>query len=121
MVHRFTNSRCFRRQWDLPVSIRVVRDRILKQDKGDRAFVELLLMAKALGDRGLDTLDVACGLTLETCIVTAAVVLSEMRRLTETAHPKTLTDITLSVPTLQLEPVADCARYDRLRSLRHEH
>jgi len=32
--------------WDLPVPIKVVRDRILKQDKGDRAFVELLLMAR---------------------------------------------------------------------------
>lgn len=30
--------------WDLPVSIKVVRDRILKQDKGDRAFVDLLLI-----------------------------------------------------------------------------
>jgi transposase len=30
-------------QWDLPAPIRIVRDRILKQDKGDRAFVELLL------------------------------------------------------------------------------
>ena len=33
-------------QWPLPISIGVVRDRLLKQDKGDRAFVELLLMAE---------------------------------------------------------------------------
>ena len=32
--------------WDLPLSIKVVRDRILKQDKGDLAFVDLLLMAQ---------------------------------------------------------------------------
>lgn len=32
--------------WDLPVPIQVVRDRILKQPKGDRAFVELLLVAR---------------------------------------------------------------------------
>ena len=51
-------------QWDLPVPIKVVRDRILKQDKGDRAFVELLLMARTLGDSGLETLEVACELTL---------------------------------------------------------
>jgi hypothetical protein len=37
------------RQWDLPVPIQVVRDRILKQDKGDRAFVELLLMGTQPG------------------------------------------------------------------------
>jgi transposase len=108
-------------QWDLPVSIRVVRDRILKQDKGDRAFVELLLMARALGDGGLDTLEIACDLTLQTGVVAAAVVLNEMRRLTETTRPKALKDIKLSMPTLQLEPVADCSRYDRLRSLQHEH
>jgi len=31
--------------WDLPVSIQVVRDRLLKQPQGDKAFVEVLLMA----------------------------------------------------------------------------
>lgn len=107
--------------WDLPVSIKVVRDRILKQDKGDRAFVELLLMARALGDGGLDTLEVACDLTLQTGVVAAAVVLNEMHRLTEVTRPKALVDIKLSIPTLQLEPVADCSRYDSLRSLQHEH
>jgi hypothetical protein len=33
-------------QWDLPTPIRIVRGRLLKQDKGDRAFVELLLIPK---------------------------------------------------------------------------
>jgi len=66
--------------WDLPVSIKVVRDRILKQDKGDRAFVDLLLMARSLGDSGLETLEVACDLTLQTGIISAAIVLNEMRR-----------------------------------------
>ena len=77
-------------QWDLPVSIRVVRDRILKQDKGDRAFVDLLLMARALGDGGLDTLEVACDLTLQTGVIAAAIVLNEMRRLTEADTPESL-------------------------------
>jgi transposase len=105
--------------WDLPVSIKVVRDRILKQDKGDRAFVDCLLMARDLGDNGLDALDVACDLTLQTGIISAAIVLNEMRRLTEAAQPKTL-DKT-STPTLTLEPVADCSRYDELRSVLHVH
>lgn len=68
----------------------MVRDRILKQDKGDRAFVDLLLMARDLGDGGLDVLEVACGLTLQTGVISAAIVLNEMRRLTEMAQPKTL-------------------------------
>jgi hypothetical protein len=108
-------------QWDLPVSIRVVRDRILKQDKGDRAFVELLLMARSLGDSGLETLEVACDLTLQTGIIATAIVLNEMRRLTEVVRPKALENIKLSVPALQLEPQADCNRYDSLRRLQHEH
>jgi transposase len=108
-------------QWELPTSIRVVRDRILKQDQGDRAFVELLLMARALGEDGLDVLEVACDLTLQTGVIAAAVVLNEMRRLTEAACPKASTEMKLSMPALQLEPEADCARYDSLRSLQHEH
>ena len=107
--------------WDLPVSIKVVRDRILKQDKGDRAFVDLLLMARSLGDSGLETLEVACDLTLQTGVISSAIVLNEMRRLIEAAKPKPLTDIPPSVPTLTLEPLADCSRYDTLRSARHVH
>ena len=107
--------------WDLPVSIKVIRDRILKQDKGDRAFVDLLLMARSLGESGLETLEVACDLTLQTGIISAAVVLNEMRRLTEAAKPKSLVDTPPSTPTLTLEPMADCSRYDTLRSERHVH
>jgi len=105
--------------WDLPMSIKVVRDRILKQDQGDRAFVDLLLMARDLGDSGLDALDVACDLTLQTGVISAAIVLNEMHRLTEAAQPKALD--TTPTPTLTLEPVADCSRYDDLRSVRHVH
>jgi transposase len=107
--------------WDLPVSIKVVRDRILKQDKGDRAFVDLLLMARSLGDNGLETLDVACDLTLQTGVISSAIVLNEMRRLTEAAKPKALIDAALSTPILKLEPLADCSRYDTLRGERHVH
>lgn len=106
------------RQWDLPASIGVVRNRLLKQDKGDRAFVELLLMARDLGDSGLETLEVACDLTLETGVVTAGIVLNEMRRLTEAARPKPLPAMAW-LPILKIEPKADCARYDALRERRH--
>ncbi|SFF25205.1 hypothetical protein SAMN05428977_10873 [Nitrosomonas sp. Nm166] len=78
----------------MPTPIRIVRDRILKQDKGDRAFVELLLMARALGDVGLETLEVACDLILQTGSIAAAIVMNEMRRLSEVARPKTLRSIT---------------------------
>jgi len=64
--------------WDLPKPIQTVRDRILKQPKGDRAFVELLMMA---GEAGLDALTVACELALESGVVNASVVMNELRRL----------------------------------------
>jgi len=102
------------REWDLPVAIQQVRDRILKQPRGDRAFVELLLMAREVG---LETLQVACELVLEGHVVTAAVVLNEMRRLLAPAQPARL-----AVPDmlqLQTEPLADCSRYDHLREANH--
>jgi hypothetical protein len=102
--------------WDLPAAIRAVRDRILKQPKGDRAFVELLLLAR---EAGLDVLEVACDLTLESGVVTAPVVLNTMRRLAAPARPQALDGT--HAPALRLEPVADCGRYDSLRGARHVH
>jgi hypothetical protein len=101
-------------EWDLPIAIQLVRDRILKQPKGDRAFVELLLMAR---DAGLEALQVACELVLDGNVVTASVVMNEMRRLIAPSQPSML-----SVPELlklQLEPRADCGRYDHLRGVSH--
>jgi transposase len=97
-------------EWDLPSSIQQVRDRMLKQAKGDRAFVELLLMAREVG---LEPLQVACELALESGVVTGSVVMNELRRLIAPNRPEAL-----SMPEslrLQIEPQADCARYDALR------
>ena len=102
------------REWELPTAIQLVRDHILKQPKGDRAFVELLLMAR---DVGLEPLQVACELVLDGNVVTASVVMNEMRRLLAPMQP-----ILLTVPDmlkLQHEPLADCARYDHLRGVSH--
>jgi hypothetical protein len=54
--------------WDLPNVIRVVRDRRLTLPKGDRTFVERLLLARELGR---EVLEVACELTLETGVISA--------------------------------------------------
>lgn len=100
----------------MPQPIQVVRDRILKQPKGDRAFVELLLVSR---DVGLEPLQVACELVLDGGVITAAVVMNELRRLTA-ASPAT----PLRLPDqlrLQVEPVADCSRYDDLRGGQYVH
>ena len=102
--------------WALPVPIVLVRDRVLKQPKGDRAFVELLLAARELG---LDALQVACELTLDGGVITAAVVLNELRRLTAPARPEAVS--LPAQPRLQVEPLADCSRYDTLRGDQYVH
>ena len=84
-------------------------------------FVDLLLMACSLGDEGIETLDVACDLTLQTGVIVASIVLNEMRRLTETKRPEALESLKESIPRLKIEPQADCSRYDTLRSLQREH
>jgi hypothetical protein len=101
-------------EWNLPLAIQQVRDRILKQPKGDRAFVELLLMAR---DAGLEALQVACELVLDGNVVTASVVMNEMRRLIAPSQPSMLS--VLELLKLQLEPLADCGRYDHLRGVSH--
>ena len=78
-------------------------------------------MTRDLGDNGLDTLEVACDLTLQNGIISSAIVLNEMRRLTEAAQPKELASLSASTPALTLEPVADCSRYDSLWSVSHVH
>ena len=93
-----------------------MRGRLLKQPKGDRAFVELLLLAR---EAGLDVLEVACDLVLEAGVVTGPVVLNAMRRLAAPARPQPLDGA--PAPALRLEPVADCGRYDSLRETRHVH
>ena len=100
--------------WDLPAAIRAVRDRILKHPKGDRAFVELLLLAREVG---LDVLEVACDRVLESGVVTGPVVSNTMHRLSAPARPDALDGP--PAPALRLEPAADCGRYDSLRGVRN--
>jgi hypothetical protein len=87
---------------------------LLKQPKGDRAFVELLQLAR---EAGLEPLQVACELSLDAGIVTGAVVMNELRRLLTPPPPSVI-----SLPEqlrLRSEPQADCARYDVLRGGAH--
>jgi hypothetical protein len=108
------------RDWDLPTSIQLVRDRILKQPKGamqprrDLAFVELLMMAREVG---LEVLEVACELAMDGGVDSAPVVLNEMRRLIAPAQPVVLN--VADMLKLQIEPLADCGRYDHLRGGGH--
>ena len=102
--------------WDLPESIRRVREKLLQQDKGDRAFVNLLLLAREVG---VDALETACELALESGVVSGSVVQNEVRRLVEPARLKTLN--TSDNLQLTAEPQADCQRYDYLLRSHYVH
>ncbi len=95
--------------WDLPEPIQQVRKKLLQQDKGDKAFVDCLLLAK---DVGIEAFETACELTLESGIITGSIVLNELRRLTEPRRPKELNaGHHLHLTT---EPQADIEHYDHL-------
>lgn len=102
--------------WDLPESIRKVREKLLQQDKGDRAFVDLLLLTREVG---VDALETACELALESGVVSGSVVQNEVRRLVEPARLKTLN--TSDNLQLTAEPQADCQRYDYLLGSHYVH
>lgn len=96
-------------EWELPAAIETVRQTLMKQAKGDRAFADLLLAAR---ETGLDALEVACQLALEHKAISAPIILNALRRLTEPARPAALS----VMENLQLKeaPAANCARYDQL-------
>jgi DNA replication protein DnaC len=95
--------------WDLPTSIQAVRSRLLKQPHGDKAFVDILLMAK---EAGLEAMSTACELTLGAGAVNASVVVNELRRLLEPPRAKPLA--LAGNLSLREEPTADGHRYDCL-------
>lgn len=101
--------------WALPEAIGTVRGRLLKQPRGDRAFVEILL---AMREHGADAVETACALALESGACQAPVILNHLHRL---IAPFRL-DLPINVPTalrLNQEPLADCSRYDCLREVAH--
>ena len=103
--------------WDLPRPIQIVRDQILKHPKGDRAFVELLMLA---GEAGLDALTVACELTLECGIVSAPIAMNELRRLIAPHLPAASINVPDGI-ALTIEPIANCHRYDHLLGAANVH
>ena len=100
--------------WVLPPAVAAVRVHALKQVKGDRAFAELLLIAR---EKGLEAWDMACQLAQEQGHLNTSVVLNELRRLTR--PPRVSLMETPDALVLLLEPVANCARYDELRGVSH--
>lgn len=96
--------------WLLPGALERVRRKLAGASDGDRQMVDIL--AAVLGD-GLAAVEAACAEALREGVHSADVVLNILARQREPPAPATI----LAPEALRLrhEPLADCARYDRLR------
>jgi hypothetical protein len=103
------------KDWVLPASLARIRRRLEGSDDGDRQMVKIFT---AVLTDGLSAVEAACTEALEAGIASADVVLNALaRRQQPVPHWPVMTPARL---TLTCEPVADCARYDRLRTPRME-
>ena len=99
------------KHWPLPASLESVRAKLAGSDDGDRQMVKVLT---AVLTDGLQAVEGACAEALAAGIASADVILNALarRQQTKAAAP-------ISTPerlALRLPPIADCARYDALRS-----
>jgi transposase len=98
--------------WILPGALGRVRQKLRSAADGDRQMVKIL---SAVLTDGLEAVEVACAEALSAGLCSSDVVLNALSRQRPPKQPPTI-----AVPAalvLQHVPVADCARYDNLRSL----
>lgn len=98
------------KEWDLPESLRKVRAYLSRQPGGDREFVDILL---AVQRYGMELVDKACAHAVENRIIRGEIILNSVARYLDPLPVDTAT-----VPdslTINIEPIADCSRYDALR------
>lgn len=105
------------KDWALPEAVEKVRSLLYRQGQGDRHFVAILLLCREVG---LEALNTACALVLESPVINASVVQNQIQRLIEPPRPTTL-DAT-NDEALMVKPEANCQRYDALyRGHPHAH
>ena len=106
------------KDWILPASLNKVRQKLGKSDDGDRQMVKIL--SSVLSD-GLPAVEAACGEALKGGVHSADVILNILARHRDVIQPLTIatplnaTVVPRSALKLRHQPVANCARYDRLR------
>ncbi|MFN0219240.1 MAG: IS21 family transposase [Hyphomicrobium sp.] len=99
------------KDWVLPSSIERVRRKLKGSDDGDRQMVKILT---AVLTDGLAVVEAACAESLQAGIASADVILNALARLQQPEPAQPI--LTPERLALSIAPVADCARYDRLRS-----
>ena len=99
------------KDWPLPRSIAKVRRKLAGSDDGDRQMVKIL---SAVLTDGLVQVEAACAEALSAGIANADVILNALARRQQPDRPETI--MTPERLALASPPIADCARYDGLRS-----
>jgi hypothetical protein len=99
------------KDWVLPGAIERVRRKLAGSDEGDRQMVKIL--AAVLED-GLTIVEAACAEAMSHGVHSADVILNVLARRREPPPPPAIH--TPEALTLRHMPIADCARYDQLRS-----
>ena len=100
------------KDWVLPGALERVRRKLAGSDDGDRQMVAIL--AAVLTD-GLPAVDAACAEALENGVHSVDVILKILARRRDPEPPAIIA--TPQALRLRHAPIADCARYDQLRSL----
>lgn len=101
------------KHWDLPTAINSIKNIYLKRPKGDKDFVELLLLIQT---HSLETVTTACELAIEEKTTQLAAIINLINRLIEPyIEPLSLTQ---HYPKLTVLPQANCKRYEQLMSYR---
>lgn len=102
------------KDWRLPGALGRIQSRLKGHADGDRQMVEIL---NAVLSDGLEAVQAACAEALGAGLASADVVLNALARAREPERPASIT--TPEALSLDHVPVADCARYDRLRRRPH--
>jgi len=97
--------------WDLPPALARLRRKLGNGDDADRRFVRVL---SAVLTDGLEPVEAAVREALATGTASDDLILNILARHRE--PPRPLTIITSEDSALRHPPIADCARYDQLRT-----
>lgn len=99
------------KDWPLPGAIEKVRRKLAGSDDGDRQMVKILT---AVLTDGLQAVEAACAEALSAGVASADVILNALARRAQAPPPTPITPPERL--TLKMPPIADCGRYDALRS-----
>jgi transposase len=99
------------KDWVLPSGMERIRRKLAGSADGDRQMVKILA---AVLDDGLPAVEAACAEAMDQGVHSADVILNILARRRDPGPP--LTILTPDALKLRHAPLADCARYDQLRS-----